>query len=100
VSFDVASLKLCLSTALEFSDGGLPIGDIRFKSMTVTFCAELGDELAFTAAGEIVMFYDIYPPLEIFNTMFGWLKPSCNKVGWCYASYPLKPVLKASVFGA
>ena len=42
----------------------------------------------FTAAGEMVMFYDIYPPLEIFNTMFGRWKEGCDKddpesVGLC-----------------
>ena len=78
VSFDIEEVKFCLSTALEFSDGGLPIGDIRFKSIRVTFCAVLNGDLAFTGAGEIVMFYDIYPPLEIFNTIFGWMKPGCN----------------------
>jgi hypothetical protein len=30
------------------------------------------------ASGEIVLFYDIHPPLEIFNTMFGWMKPGCD----------------------
>jgi hypothetical protein len=80
ISFDMETVKFCLATSLEFSEGGLPIGDIRFKLMRISFCATVGEgDPEFAASGEMVMFMDIYPPLAIFNTMFGWMKPECTK---------------------
>ena len=78
VGFDITASTVIFSTALEFAGSGLPIGDISFKSMRVIFSARLGDDLEFTASGEVSMSFDIYPPLSIFNSMFGWLKPGCD----------------------
>jgi hypothetical protein len=47
VGFDIETVSLSFSTALEFTGGGLPIGDIRFKSMRIIFAAKVSDDLEF-----------------------------------------------------
>jgi hypothetical protein len=88
IGFDIETISVSFSTALEFTGGGLPIGDIRFKSMRVIFSAKLSDDLEFSASGELTLFYDIHPPLEIFNTMFGRAVATRSLTGamaeaWC-----------------